>query len=85
MRCLLALTALVLLGSAATAQTGGTIDTGGAPVRLLPLGARNGVSVLDGGTGTLYAGPRLIAIAPDGRFSFPGEQDAFDPATSIAP
>ncbi len=85
-RRLLALAALVL-PLAAHAQT---LDTGRGPVRLLPLGARNGVAVLDGGTGTLYAGPRLVVIAPDGTFRFPpGDtyppgQNPFDPATSIA-
>ncbi len=75
--------ALLLAVPAAGAQT--TLDTGRGPVRLLPLGARNGVSVLDGGTGTLYAGPRLVAISPSGVVTFPGAQDAFDPAISTAP
>ena len=83
--CAAALLAAATAVPAATAQTGGTLGTGGAPVRLLPLGARNGVSVLDGGTGTLYAGPRLVAIAPGGAVSFPGGAVAFDPATSVAP
>ncbi|HEX9952073.1 MAG TPA: FlgD immunoglobulin-like domain containing protein [Rubricoccaceae bacterium] len=87
MRRLLCAAALLLTaaGPAVHAQTSGTLGTGGAPVRLLPLGARNGVSVLDGGTGTLYAGPRLIAIAPNGTVTFPGGEVAFDPATSVAP
>ncbi len=83
MRPVLAALALLLAGAAPQAQT--TLDTGRGPVRLLPLGARNGVSVLDGGTGTLFAGPRLVAISPSGAITFPGAQDAFDPATALAP
>ncbi|HEX8385333.1 MAG TPA: FlgD immunoglobulin-like domain containing protein [Rubricoccaceae bacterium] len=79
----LALLTLALSAGAATAQT--TVETGAGTVRVLPLGARNGVFVLDGGSGTLYAGPRLVAIRPDGQVDFPGGQDAFDPATSIDP
>ncbi len=82
LRCLAAAAALLCLVPGLAAQT---VETGEGTVRLLPLGARNGVFVLDGGTDTLYAGPRLVAIGPDGAVSFPGRQDAFDPATSLDP
>lgn len=82
----IALAALALLApTLAETAAAQTLETGAGTVRLLPLGARNGVFVLDGDSGTLYAGPRLVAIDPDGTVRFPGGLDAFDPATSIDP
>ena len=72
--------AALLLAAPARAQT---LETGQGPVRLLPEGARNGVFVLDGESGTLYAGPRLVAVRPDGTVEFPGAAGAFDPVTSV--
>ena len=86
-RCLLAAAALLALASPARAQTvqTGTVETGSGTVRQLPAGALNDVRVIDGGSGTLYAGPRLVAVDPDGTVRFPGEGSVFDPRTSIDP
>lgn len=82
-RALLA-AALLVLAPAALAQTAQTVETGRGPLTRLPLGALNVVRILDGDTGTLFAGPRLVAVDPDGTFRFPGGDDAvFDPATAI--
>lgn len=75
---LAALAALVASGAAAQVVT---TDDGTAV--LLPAGARNGVAVLDAEEGVLRAGPRLVQIDSGDALSFPGEADAFDPATAI--
>ena len=78
-RALLAAT-LAALAVGAGAQT---VETGSGPVTALPTGARNGVFVLDAQDGTLRAGPRLVEVGPDGRVTFPGAADVFDPATAV--
>lgn len=78
----LALLAVVVSASAPSGAAQ-TVETGGGPVTALPLGARNGVLVLDAEGGVLRAGPRLVEIGPDGAVSFPGEAPAFDPATAV--
>ena len=85
-RCPFAAAALLVLAIAAPARAQtGTVETGEGTVRQLPLGALNEARVIDGGSGTLYAGPRLVAVDPDGTVRFPGEGDVFDPRTSIDP
>ena len=74
--------AALLCALSASAQT---VETGRGPVRLLPLGAGNDVRILNGSTGTLYAGPKLVAFRPDGTIQFPGESPVFDPQTTVNP
>ncbi len=79
-RLLLGLAAL--LGAAGPAAQ--TVATGPTLARLLPAGTGNDVRVLDtDSTGRLYAGPRLVVVAPDGSVTFPGADRAFNPPTAL--
>lgn len=72
----------VLGGAPAAAQQ--PVATGATVTIRLPDGAGNRVSVLEAdAAGRLYAGPRLVVVAPDGTISFPGTAPAFDPPTAI--
>jgi|GEM_PF-719378 len=72
----------VLLTPPAHAQQ--PVGTGATLTQRLPDGAGNRVAVLEAdAAGRLYAGPRLVAVAPDGAISFPGTDPAFDPPTAI--
>ena len=75
---------LLLVGGAALsgAPAAQTVEAGDGAFTALPPGARNGVFVLDAEDGTLRAGPRLIAVEPDGTVRFPGDDPAFDPPTA---
>ena len=72
----------LLASAAATAQP---VETGQGAYQALALGARNGVFVLEADGGDLFAGPRLLVVAPDGTQRFAGGDDAFDPITAIDP
>lgn len=77
-----ALVAAALTPHAANAQT--PVNTGATTAIRLPDGAGSRVSVLEADAGgRLYAGPRLVVVAPDGTITFPGADDAFDPPTAI--
>ena len=73
----------LLCAMSASMASAQTVETGRGPVRLLPLGAGNDVRILNGSTGTLYAGPQLLAVDPDGTVRFPGASPVFDPQTAI--
>jgi hypothetical protein len=62
-----------------------TVETGAGTFQALPLGARNGVFVLESGAGRLFAGPRLVSVEPDGTVRYPGADAAFDPNTAVDP
>ncbi|MDT0632109.1 FlgD immunoglobulin-like domain containing protein [Rubrivirga sp. S365] len=70
-------------GVAAPPAAAQTVEAGDGAFTALPAGARNGVFVLDAEGGTLYAGPRLVAVEPDGTLRFLGGDPAFDPATAV--
>ncbi|MFN3597513.1 MAG: FlgD immunoglobulin-like domain containing protein [Rubricoccaceae bacterium] len=71
-----------LIALAAPAPAAQTIDTGAGVVDGLPLGARNGVTTLGTDGTTLYAGPRLVVIGPDGAPRFAASAEAFRPAVA---
>lgn len=73
----------VVIGASGSSVAAQTVETGQGVTTGLPLGARNGVFVLDAEGGTLRAGPRLVEIAPGGAVSFPGAAPAFDPPTAV--
>lgn len=82
MRRLLAAVAALLVAGAASAQA--PLATGATTAIRLPDGAGNRVAVLEtDDAGNLYAGPRLVVVAPDGSLRFAGAADAFDPPTAI--
>ena len=86
MRTLFACLALVLAAPMSGVQAQ-TLETGRGEVRLLPIGGRNGVAVLDAADGVLRAGPVFIEVAPDGTVSIPALEaanlEAFDPPTAV--
>jgi hypothetical protein len=83
MRRPLRLAAVAVAFAASGPAAAQTVETGLGPVTALPVGARNGVFVLDAQDGVLRAGPRLVEVGPDGAVSFPGGDPAFDPATAV--
>lgn len=73
--------AAVLAAAGPAAQT---VATGGTLARLLPEGTGNNVTVLEtDSTGRLFAGPRLVVVAPDGNVRLAGDDPAFNPPTAI--
>lgn len=81
----LAALTLVALAAAAPAASAQTVETGQGTFEGLPLGARNGVFVLDSDAGRLFVGPRMLVVDPDGTQRYEGGDDAFDPITAVDP